>query len=77
MRVGGQGVLSLGCNSGSFVQRGQHVSAVSDYHKLAPRPDTAIIARPDAARRVTTQDPVLEQRSSRVGEKRVRNYLQT
>jgi glutamate synthase domain-containing protein 2 len=76
----GQGVLvALGCNSGSYVHRGQHVSAVSDYHKLGTAPGYCHHCQTGRCPvGVTTQDPVLEQRlEPAVGAKRVRNYLQT
>jgi glutamate synthase domain-containing protein 2 len=76
----GQGVLiALGCNSASYVHRGQHVSAVSDYHKLGTAPGYCHHCQTGRCPvGVTTQDPVLEQRvEPSVGAKRVRNYLQT
>jgi len=76
----GQGVLvALGCNSGSYVQRGRHVSAVADYHKLGTAPGYCHHCQTGRCPvGVTTQDPVLEQRlEPAVGAKRVRNYLQT
>jgi glutamate synthase domain-containing protein 2 len=76
----GQGVLiALGCNSDSYVQRGQHLSAVGDYHKLGTAPGYCHHCQTGRCPvGVTTQDPVLEQRlEPAVGAKRVRNYLQT
>jgi glutamate synthase domain-containing protein 2 len=76
----GQGVLvALGCNSPSFVQRGQHISAVADYHKLGTAPGYCHHCQSGRCPvGVTTQDPVLEQRlEPAVGARRVRNYLQT
>ena len=76
----GQGVLiALGCNSSSYVQRGQHLSAVSDYHRLGTAPGYCHHCQTGRCPvGVTTQDPVLEQRlEPAVGAQRVRNYLQT
>lgn len=76
----GQGVLiALGCNSSSYVQRGQHLSAVSDYHRLGTAPGYCHHCQTGRCPvGVTTQDPVLEQRlEPAVGARRVRNYLQT
>jgi methylamine---glutamate N-methyltransferase subunit C len=76
----GQGVLvALGCNSDSYVQRGQHLSATADYHKLGTAPGYCHHCQTGRCPvGVTTQDPVLEQRlEPAVGAKRVRNYLQT
>jgi len=76
----GQGVLiALGCNSDSYVQRGAHLSAVSDYHRLGTAPGYCHHCQTGRCPvGVTTQDPVLEQRlEPAVGARRVRNYLQT
>jgi glutamate synthase domain-containing protein 2 len=76
----GQGVLiALGCNSDRYVQRGQHLSATADYHKLGTAPGYCHHCQTGRCPvGVTTQDPVLEQRlEPAVGAKRVRNYLQT
>jgi glutamate synthase domain-containing protein 2 len=76
----GQGVLvALGCNSDTFVQHGQHVSAVADYHRLGTAPGACHHCQTGRCPvGVTTQDPVLEQRlDPAVGARRVRNYLQT
>jgi glutamate synthase domain-containing protein 2 len=76
----GQGVLiALGCNSDSYVQRGQHVSALADYHKLGTGPGYCHHCQSGFCPvGITTQDPVLEQRlEPAVGAKRVRNYLRT
>jgi len=76
----GQGVLvALGCNADSYVQRGQHLSAVGDYHKLGTAPGYCHHCQTGRCPvGVTTQDPVLEQRlEPAVGARRVRNYLQT
>ncbi|MEQ1580973.1 MAG: FMN-binding glutamate synthase family protein [Steroidobacteraceae bacterium] len=76
----GQGVLfALGCNSQTYVQKGQHLSAVDDYHKLgtvAGRCHHCHTGKCPVG--VTTQDVILEQRlEPEVGAKRVRNYLKT
>jgi glutamate synthase domain-containing protein 2 len=76
----GQGVLvALGCNASSYLQRGQHVSAVADYQRLGTAPGYCHHCQTGRCPvGVTTQDPVLEQRlEPAVGAKRVRNYLQT
>jgi glutamate synthase domain-containing protein 2 len=45
----GQGVLmALGCNSETYVQKGQHLSAVADYGKLRTAPGTVITVTPAA-----------------------------
>ena len=71
--------LALGCNADSYVQRGQHHSAVGDYHKLGTAPGYCHHCQTGRCPvGVTTQDPVLEQRlEPAVGARRVRNYLQT
>jgi len=76
----GQGALfALGCNSQTYVQKGQHISAVDDYHKLgtvAGRCHHCHTGKCPVG--VTTQDVILEQRlEPEVGAKRVRNYLKT
>ncbi len=76
----GQGVLvALGCNATSFVQKGQHVSAAADYHKLGTAPGHCHHCQTGRCPvGVTTQDPILEQRlEPAVGARRVRNYLKT
>jgi glutamate synthase domain-containing protein 2 len=76
----GQGILvALGCNSGSFILEGQHVSAVADYRQLGTSPGYCHHCHTGRCPvGVTTQDPVLEQRlEPAVGARRVRNYLQT
>ncbi len=76
----GQGVLvALGCNSSSFVQGGEHVSAVADYHKLGTAPGYCHHCHTGRCPvGVTTQDAVLEQRlDPAAGAQRVRNYLRT
>ena len=76
----GQGVLvALGCNSGTYIQNGKHVSAESDYRKLGTAPGFCHHCQTGKCPvGVTTQDPVLEQRlQPAVGAQRVRNYLKT
>ncbi len=76
----GQGVLfALGCNSQTYVQKGQHVSAVADYHKLGTAAGACHHCHTGRCPvGVTTQDVILEQRlEPEVGARRVRNYLKT
>jgi glutamate synthase domain-containing protein 2 len=76
----GQGVLiSLGCNSDTYVQRGQHVSALADYHALGTSPGFCHHCHTGQCPvGVTTQDAILEQRlQPEAGAKRVRNYIKT
>lgn len=76
----GQGVLfALGCNSTSYVQNGQHLSALADYHVLGTAPGFCHHCHTGRCPvGVTTQDAVLEQRlQPSVGAQRVRNYLKT
>ena len=76
----GQGILlSLGCNSDTYLQNGLHHSAVGDYEKLGTAPGFCHHCHTGRCPvGVTTQDAVLEQRlEPLVGAKRVRNYLKT
>ena len=76
----GQGVLvALGCNSGTYIQDGNHVSAEADYRKLGTAPGFCHHCQTGKCPvGVTTQDPVLEQRlQPAIGARRVRNYLKT
>jgi glutamate synthase domain-containing protein 2 len=76
----GQGVLmALGCNSETYVQKGQHLSAVADYGKLRTSPGYCHHCHTGRCPvGVTTQDAILEQRlEPEVGAQRVRNYLKT
>ena len=76
----GQGILlSLGCNSDTYVQNGVHHSAVGDYEKLGTAPGFCHHCHTGRCPvGVTTQDAMLEQRlEPLVGARRVRNYLQT
>jgi glutamate synthase domain-containing protein 2 len=76
----GQGVLfALGCNSTSYIHRGQHIDATADYARLGTSPGHCHHCHTGRCPvGVTTQDVVLEQRlEPAVGAKRVRNYLKT
>ena len=76
----GQGILlSLGCNSDTYVQNGVHHSAAGDYEKLGTAPGFCHHCHTGRCPvGVTTQDAILEQRlEPLVGAKRVRNYLKT
>jgi len=76
----GQGILySLGCNSSSYVQNGQHLDASADYEKLGTAPGYCHHCQTGKCPvGVTTQDEILEQRlEPLVGAKRVKNYLKT
>ena len=76
----GQGILlSLGCNSDTYVQNGVHHLAADDYEKLGTAPGFCHHCHTGRCPvGVTTQDAMLEQRlEPLVGAKRVRNYLKT
>jgi glutamate synthase domain-containing protein 2 len=76
----GQGILlSLGCNSDTYVQNGVHHPAADDYEKLGTAPGFCHHCHTGRCPvGVTTQDAILEQRlEPPVGAKRVRNYLKT
>jgi glutamate synthase domain-containing protein 2 len=76
----GQGILlSLGCNSDTYVQDGVHHSAAGDYEKLGTAPGFCHHCHTGRCPvGVTTQDAILEQRlEPLVGARRVRNYLKT
>jgi glutamate synthase domain-containing protein 2 len=76
----GQGILlSLGCNSPTYVQTGKHVDATADYAALGTRPGFCHHCHTGRCPvGVTTQDEVLEKRLDvEVGARRVRNYLKT
>jgi len=76
----GQGVLfSLGCNSETYVQNGQHISAEADYEALGTAPGFCHHCHTGKCPvGVTTQDAILEQRlQPDVASKRLRNYLKT
>lgn len=76
----GQGILvALGCNGDTYIQNGQHVSAVEDYHALGTAPGFCHHCHTGQCPvGVTTQDAVLEKRlTPDVGARRVKNYLKT
>lgn len=76
----GQGILlSLGCNSSSYVQNGEHIDATADYAALGTAPGYCHHCQTGKCPvGVTTQDEVLELRlEPEVGAKRIRNYLKT
>lgn len=76
----GQGVLvSLGCNSGSYIENGQHVSALDDYASLGTAPGFCHHCHTGKCPvGITTQNPVLQERlKPDVGAKRLKNYLKT
>jgi methylamine---glutamate N-methyltransferase subunit C len=76
----GQGILmSLGCNSSSYVHNGEHVSALAEYDALGTKPGFCHHCHTGKCPvGVTTQDEILEQRlQPNVGAKRVTNYLKT
>lgn len=76
----GQGILlSLGCNSTSYVHEGAHIDATDDYAALGTAPGYCHHCHTGKCPvGVTTQDEILEQRLEPLtGAKRVRNYLKT
>nr|PZN67658.1 MAG: FMN-binding glutamate synthase family protein [Pseudomonadota bacterium] len=76
----GQGILvSLGCNSATYVKDGRHIDAIADYAALGTKPGFCHHCHTGRCPvGVTTQDEVLEQRLEvEVGARRVRNYLRT
>jgi glutamate synthase domain-containing protein 2 len=76
----GQGILfALGCNSESYIQNGEHVSAIEGYEALGTAPGFCHHCHTGRCPvGVTTQDAILEQRlQPDVGARRVKNYLQT
>jgi glutamate synthase domain-containing protein 2 len=76
----GQGILfALGCNSESYIQNGEHLSALDDYAALGTEAGFRHHCHTGRCPvGVTTQDEVLERRlDPEVGAKRVRNYLKT
>jgi glutamate synthase domain-containing protein 2 len=75
----GQGVLiSLGCNSHTYVQNGQEIDATDDYADLGTAPGYCHHCQSGQCPvGITTQDVVLERRlTPEVGAKWLRNYLQ-
>ncbi|SIT49109.1 putative Glutamate synthase, large subunit region 2 FMN-binding (GlxD) [Paraburkholderia piptadeniae] len=76
----GQGVLvSLGCNSASYIENGQHVNALDDYANLGTAPGFCHHCHTGKCPvGITTQDAVLQERlKPEVGAKRLKNYLKT
>ena len=76
----GQGILiSLGCNSATWMHDGQHIDATADYAALGTRPGFCHHCHTGRCPvGVTTQDAVLEQRLEvETGARRIRNYLKT
>ncbi|WP_168788595.1 FMN-binding glutamate synthase family protein [Paraburkholderia aromaticivorans] len=76
----GQGVLfSLGCNSATYMQNGQHVSALDDYANLGTAPGYCHHCHTGKCPvGITTQDSVLQERlQPEIGAKRLKNYLKT
>lgn len=76
----GQGVLiSLGCNSGTYMENGQHVSALDDYANLGTAPGYCHHCHTGKCPvGITTQDSVLQERlQPEIGAKRLKNYLKT
>jgi methylamine---glutamate N-methyltransferase subunit C len=76
----GQGILiALGCNSETYIQDGEHHSAIDDYTALGTAPGYCHHCHTGKCPvGVTTQDAVLEKRlEPEVGARRIRNYLQT
>ena len=76
----GQGVLiSLGCNSDTYIQDGMHHDASADYAKLGTAPGFCHNCHTGKCPvGVTTQDPILSQRlQPDVGAKRLKNYFKT
>jgi glutamate synthase domain-containing protein 2 len=76
----GQGILySLGCNSPSYVHKGQHIDASADYEKIGTAAGYCHHCQTGKCPvGVTTQDEILEQRLEPLtGAKRVKNYLKT
>ncbi|MBL0285802.1 MAG: FMN-binding glutamate synthase family protein [Zoogloea sp.] len=76
----GQGVLfSLGCNSDTYIHKGQHIEATQDYAAIGTKPGFCHHCHTGQCPvGVTTQDEVLEQRLEvETGANRVKNYLKT
>ena len=76
----GQGILySLGCNSATYIHRGEHLSAEAEYAALGTAPGYCHHCHTGKCPvGVTTQDEILEQRLEPLtGAKRVKNYLKT
>jgi glutamate synthase domain-containing protein 2 len=76
----GQGVLmALGCNGTSYLQYGEPIAAIADYHALGTSPGHCHHCHTGRCPvGITTQDALLEQRLQPTdGAQRIRNYLQT
>jgi glutamate synthase domain-containing protein 2 len=76
----GQGVLiALGCNSESYIQNGEHLSATEGYAALGTAAGFCHHCHTGKCPvGITTQDAILEQRlHPEVGAQRLRNYLKT
>jgi glutamate synthase domain-containing protein 2 len=76
----GQGILfALGCNNETYLQRGEHHSAIADYEALGAAPGFCHHCHTGLCPvGITTQDEMLEQRlTPEVGAKHVKNYLKT
>lgn len=76
----GQGMMvSLGCNSETYIKDGEHHSAEADYEALGTKAGFCHHCHTGKCPvGVTTQDPILEQRiEPEVGAKRVTNYIKT
>jgi len=76
----GQGMLiALGCNSETYIQQGEHHSAVEDYAAIGAAPGYCHHCHTGQCPvGVTTQDARLEKRlEPEVGARRVENYLKT
>jgi len=76
----GQGILlSLGCNSSSYLHNGEHIDATADYNALGTQPGYCHHCHTGKCPvGVTTQDEELELRLEPLtGAKRVKNYLKT
>lgn len=76
----GQGILlSLGCNSSSYLNNGEHIDATADYNALGTQPGYCHHCHTGKCPvGVTTQDEELELRLEPLtGAMRVRNYLKT
>ncbi len=76
----GQGILfALGCNNETYLQQGEHHSAIADYDSLGTAPGYCHHCHTGLCPvGITTQDEMLEQRlTPEVGAKHVKNYLKT
>ncbi|XHX79601.1 MAG: FMN-binding glutamate synthase family protein [Stenomitos frigidus ULC029] len=76
----GQGILiALGCNSETYIQQGEHHSALEDYAAIGVAPGYCHHCHTGKCPvGVTTQDAILEKRlEPEVGARRVENYLKT